>query len=234
MYARDNRVGKTEVLVAVPSKGRAGAVRTQAVLPDCSVFVPVLGVEAYRQAGARNVVGVPNEVRGITATRNWILRNIRDRWVVMIDDDRTHGWVELLPHAPMKQTLTAAQWLASKIGACPSCYSPAPELLERQAHGAEQRPGRSFLSSDCRRQASSSLGFRPKPVGRSAQAKVSIRPFSVTQLRISEWLFLPHSRHSARLLPAPLAGGARCADRPNNAGSALAGRQGPLWRVGSD
>ena len=31
----------------------------------------------------------------------------------MIDDDvRTHGWVELLPHAAMKQTLDAAQWLA--------------------------------------------------------------------------------------------------------------------------
>jgi hypothetical protein len=88
-------------------------VRTQTVLPDCSVFVPALEAEAYRQAGARNVVAVPNEVQGITATRNWILRNTRDRWVVMIDDDvRTHGWVELLPHAAMKQSLDAAQWLA--------------------------------------------------------------------------------------------------------------------------
>jgi glycosyltransferase involved in cell wall biosynthesis len=83
------------------------------VLPDCSVFVPALEAEAYRKAGARNVVAVPNEVQGITQTRNWILRNTRDRWVVMIDDDvRTHGYVKLLERAAMKVTLDAAQWLA--------------------------------------------------------------------------------------------------------------------------
>ena len=99
------------MLVAVPSKGRAGMVRTQTVVPDCSVFVPSL--EAYRKAGSRNVVAVPNEVQGITQTRNWILRNTRDRWVVMIDDDvRTHGYVKLLERAAMKVTLDAAQWLA--------------------------------------------------------------------------------------------------------------------------
>jgi hypothetical protein len=75
-----------------PSKGRAGGVRTQSVLPDCSVFTPAIEAEAYRQAGVRNVVAVPNDVLGITATRNWILRHSWDRWVVMIDDDvRTHG-----------------------------------------------------------------------------------------------------------------------------------------------
>jgi glycosyltransferase involved in cell wall biosynthesis len=101
------------MLVAVPSKGRAGMVRTQTVLPTCSIFVPVLEAEAHRQAGARNLIAMPNDVLGITRTRNWILRNTRDRWVVMIDDDvRTHGWVELLPHAAMKQSLDTAQWLA--------------------------------------------------------------------------------------------------------------------------
>jgi hypothetical protein len=88
-------------------------VRTQTVLPDCSVFVPALEAEAYRKAGARNVGAVPNEVQGITQTRNWILQNTRDRWVVMIDDDvRTHGYVKLLERASMKVTLDAAQWLA--------------------------------------------------------------------------------------------------------------------------
>src|SRR5215471_6650248 len=101
------------MLVAVPSKGRAGMVRTQTVLPDCSVFVPALEAEAYWKAGARNVVAVPNEVQGITQTRNWILHHTRDRWVVMIDDDvRTHGYVKLLERAAMKVTLDAAQWLA--------------------------------------------------------------------------------------------------------------------------
>jgi hypothetical protein len=52
------------MLVAVPSKGRAGMVRTQTVLPNCSVFVPALEAEAYRKAGSRNVVAVPNDVQG--------------------------------------------------------------------------------------------------------------------------------------------------------------------------
>jgi len=101
------------MLIAVPSKGRAGRVMTQAVLPSCSVYVPDLEVPAYQKMGARNVVAVPNEVRGITATRNWILRQAGDRRVVMIDDDvRTQGWTELLERNCMRHNLDEAQWLA--------------------------------------------------------------------------------------------------------------------------
>jgi hypothetical protein len=100
------------VLVAIPSKGRAGAVKTLRVLPSSTVFAPVLEVDAYRVAGARHVVGVPDSVRGITATRNWILQNTDDRRIVMIDDDVVSaGYIKLHPHAAQNMTLSEAVWL---------------------------------------------------------------------------------------------------------------------------
>lgn len=99
--------------IAVPSKGRAGRVRSQAVLPSCSVYTPALEAPAYRAAGARNVVPVPDTVRGITATRNWILDHAKAARVVMIDDDvRTQGWTQLLDTSAHKQPLSEATWLA--------------------------------------------------------------------------------------------------------------------------
>jgi hypothetical protein len=100
------------MLVAVPSKGRAGRVMTEAALPSCTLFVPQLEADAYFRTGSRNVVAVPNEIRGITATRNWILRQAGDRRVVMVDDDlRTQGWTELLAHNCMRHNLDEATWL---------------------------------------------------------------------------------------------------------------------------
>jgi len=101
------------VIIAVPSKGRAGMVRTQTVLSSCWVYVPALEAEAYRTAGARNVIPVPDEILGITKTRNWILRHAKDRHVVMIDDDvRSCGWLKLLERASMKKGLAETEWLA--------------------------------------------------------------------------------------------------------------------------
>jgi len=61
----------------------------------CAVFyVPENEAEGYRKAGL-SVVAVPDSVRGITATRNWILDNTAEARVVMVDDDANAvGWVE--------------------------------------------------------------------------------------------------------------------------------------------
>jgi hypothetical protein len=100
------------MIVAIPSKGRAGKVRSLKVLPSATVFVPHLEVDAYRLTGAKNVVGVPDTVRGITATRNWILRNADYRRVVMIDDDVVKaGYVKLHSHAAQTIALDEKVWL---------------------------------------------------------------------------------------------------------------------------
>jgi hypothetical protein len=102
--------------IAVPSKGRVGRVKTQAVLPSCSVYVPALEASAYRAAGAQNVVAVPDQVRGITRTRNWILRNTKSRHVVMIDDDvTTAGWIRLHDTQAERVSIDEPTWLAEFV-----------------------------------------------------------------------------------------------------------------------
>lgn len=99
------------MVIAVPSKGRAGKVKTQKVLPSCSVYVPDLEVDAYCAAGTVNVVGVPNEVKGITQTRNWILRNTDDKRIVMVDDDvKHHGYIKFHEWDCKKRFITGDEW----------------------------------------------------------------------------------------------------------------------------
>ena len=75
------------MLIAVPSKGRAGLTTTDKILPNtCTFFIPESEYHQYKGL-AKNIVCVPKEVRGITPTRNWILKNTNESWVVMLDDD---------------------------------------------------------------------------------------------------------------------------------------------------
>jgi hypothetical protein len=106
------RAESMELIIAVPTKGRAGRTMTQAVLPSCRLYAPALEVPAYQQMGARNVFAVPDGVRGITATRNWILRSTTARRVVMIDDDVSRqGWREIMPRHSVMHRLDEAAWL---------------------------------------------------------------------------------------------------------------------------
>jgi hypothetical protein len=101
------------MIIAVPSKGRAGNVRTLKLLPNATLFVPALEADSYRVGGAANVVAVPDTVRGITRTRNWILDNVDDRHVVMIDDDlKIAGYMKLYEHNAKQKKLTGDQWMA--------------------------------------------------------------------------------------------------------------------------
>ncbi len=84
------------MLIAVPSKGRAGLTTTNKILPNCIFYVPESEVHQYNGI-VKNIVGVPKEVRGITATRNWILKNTDEKWVVFLDDDvKDCGYLKLL------------------------------------------------------------------------------------------------------------------------------------------
>lgn len=101
------------MLVAIPSKGRAGKVRSQAFISSAQVFVPETEAADYTRMGAQNVVPVPDQVRGITATRNWILDHTPERWVVFVDDDlKRAGWVQLLHDRYKFRKMSEAQMLA--------------------------------------------------------------------------------------------------------------------------
>ena len=75
------------MLIAVPSKGRAGITKTNKIFKNTATFfVPQSEYHQYKDL-VKNVVPVPNEIQGITKTRNWILNYTDEKRVVMIDDD---------------------------------------------------------------------------------------------------------------------------------------------------
>lgn len=78
------------MLIAIPSKGRAGLTTSQKILPNATFYVPESELHQYKGI-YKNVIPVPKEIRGITPTRNWILKNCNDKWVVFIDDDVKEG-----------------------------------------------------------------------------------------------------------------------------------------------
>lgn len=101
------------MLIAVPSKGRPNTLKTLRVIPSATLYVPRNEAESYRACNPKTeVVSVPNEVKGITKTRNWILNNTDHRRVMFIDDDvKVCGWKEALPHNFATRTLSEDQWL---------------------------------------------------------------------------------------------------------------------------
>tara|TARA_R110002096_G_scaffold5670_1_gene26230 strand:+ start:564 stop:1313 length:750 start_codon:yes stop_codon:yes gene_type:complete len=75
--------------ICIPSKGRAGLITTTDIFKSATLYVPASEVEQYK-IYKNNIVGIPNDVRGITATRNWILKN-NTCDVFFIDDDLQYG-----------------------------------------------------------------------------------------------------------------------------------------------
>lgn len=72
--------------VYIPSKGRAGKVTTHHLFLDSTIVCPESEVHLYEEHHNK-VIGVPDDVKGITKTRNWILNNIEDEWHIQVDDD---------------------------------------------------------------------------------------------------------------------------------------------------
>lgn len=91
------------MLIAIPSKGRAGLTTTNKVLPNIgTLFVSESEYHQYKGT-AKNIVAIPKTVQGITSTRNWILENSEDRWVVFLDDDvKAFGYNKLLERKTKK------------------------------------------------------------------------------------------------------------------------------------
>lgn len=83
------------MLIAIPSKNRAGKTTTNKILPNIGTFF-VPESELHQYSNIKNIVGVPKEIQGITKTRNWILKNTNEKWVVFLDDDAKNvGWTKL-------------------------------------------------------------------------------------------------------------------------------------------
>jgi len=81
------------------------------MIPEAVSYVPARETQEYKAAGVANVVSVPDDVRGITATRNWILDNTESDWVVFIDDDvKQAGFCHMMHHRMKHRKI--ANWVA--------------------------------------------------------------------------------------------------------------------------
>lgn len=104
------------MLIAMPSKGRAGKTKSDRYITDAVAFVPESEAKSYERSGVSQVVGVPQEIMGITKTRNWILDNADDEWVVFVDDDlKTAGWIELLEFKSKSRHLSGYEMVAEWV-----------------------------------------------------------------------------------------------------------------------
>lgn len=74
--------------ICIPSKGRAGLITTQKIFKSATIYIPES--EKYEYSIYKNVELIPNKIKGITSTRNWILKNNNCN-VFFIDDDLQYG-----------------------------------------------------------------------------------------------------------------------------------------------
>ena len=83
-----------EIEIAIPSKGRAGLITSQKIFKSATLYIPeseLMQYSIYRN----KIVTIPNEIKGITKTRNWILKYNKNKNVFFIDDDLQYcGYVE--------------------------------------------------------------------------------------------------------------------------------------------
>jgi len=83
-----------EFEIAIPSKGRAGLITSQKIFKGATLYVPESELMQY-SIYSNKLVTIPNEVKGITKTRNWILKHNEGKNVFFIDDDLQYfGYVE--------------------------------------------------------------------------------------------------------------------------------------------
>lgn len=75
--------------VAIPSKGRAGIITSNQIFKSAILYVPESEVRQY-SIYKNEIVGIPSDVKGITQTRNWILKNNSCN-IFFLDDDLEYG-----------------------------------------------------------------------------------------------------------------------------------------------
>ena len=68
----------SEFKICIPSKGRGGNVLTKKIFKSAYLYVPES--EVYQYSMYDKVIPVPNDIKGITATRNYILKKEIRLW----------------------------------------------------------------------------------------------------------------------------------------------------------
>jgi hypothetical protein len=74
-----------KIKIVCPSMGRADDVLTNKIVKDLIIVCPEDEVDKYKEYNDNEIIGHPKEVKGITATRQFIIETFEN--VFMLDDD---------------------------------------------------------------------------------------------------------------------------------------------------
>lgn len=75
------------MIIAVPSMSRHKSQTTANIFPSSIFFVPYSQFDEYAEEIQNKIIPVPETIKGITQTRNWILNNNQKDDIIFIDDD---------------------------------------------------------------------------------------------------------------------------------------------------
>jgi hypothetical protein len=76
--------------IAIPSKGRAGLITSQKIFKSATLYIPESELMQY-SIYSNKIVTIPINIKGITETRNWILKYNHNKNVFFLDDDLQIG-----------------------------------------------------------------------------------------------------------------------------------------------
>jgi len=99
------------MLVVIPSKNRAGKITSHKVIKSAKIYVSSSEFHIYNNI-YDNVISIPKEIEGITSTRNWILKNTNEKYVIFIDDDvKSQGYIKLYNEKTKKISMLENEWI---------------------------------------------------------------------------------------------------------------------------
>ncbi|MCY3024599.1 MAG: hypothetical protein NTW87_36960, partial [Planctomycetota bacterium] len=100
----------------IPSKGRAQTLQEKALrlFPDALVCVGDDETDTYRKVSA-NLLVHPASVVGIGPLRQWVLDNVSDPCVVMVDDDVTHVYSQVGFHKRRIEDADTARAIVERL-----------------------------------------------------------------------------------------------------------------------
>lgn len=81
-----------DIRFIIISSGRYKTITSHLLFPYATLLVPEAQKECYAHVKVKDLRTVPDDIIGLGPLRNWVLRNFKEEFVVMIDDDIKHLW----------------------------------------------------------------------------------------------------------------------------------------------
>jgi len=99
------------MLVAILSSGRVGKTTTDKLLPFATMFVPAKEVAEYKaHIKCDKLVEVPNKIKGVAATKNYIIEKTQEEEIVFAEDNvKSSGYIEFLDDFTKAHKMTGAE-----------------------------------------------------------------------------------------------------------------------------